>query len=181
MVGERITRGEIIVLRHAPANDQTRELLDYGRSMAQNAKEKVGRFGIVIASEMPRAQETAEILTGASPEVDERAGYNVVFSAEERRRQLETLAISRPEDSVHNVFRWGADVPEQIISAGSGLLFLLADILQRLDENGRALVISHNSPMEPAMTVFTGKNDRFFQPLTGFRVMSGMNVAYYTP
>src|SRR5579871_3091684 len=63
---------QVFVIRHAPKNING-QLTDEGKTMAAKLKGKLNNFDIVVSSDVPRAYETAELLLGYKPILDQRA------------------------------------------------------------------------------------------------------------
>src|SRR5919202_798109 len=70
----------VYVLRHAKAEkgepDELRRLNDKGRDQARKLAKELRKiqFDAVLSSPLLRARETAELVTGRRPEIDERLG-----------------------------------------------------------------------------------------------------------
>jgi broad specificity phosphatase PhoE len=168
---------QIYVLRHADKNPETGELTDEGRQRARELRQQLGAFDRVITSNRPRLTETAELLTGVTPEIDERAGF--MYSAEEENERLGMLAKSHPLSHA-GVLSDRPEFEELEVSLGKNLMALLKDVLKSLPENGKALVLSQDGVMVAAERALNNKPraklEKSFLPLEGFVVDEALRV-----
>ena len=64
---------QVHIRRHAPKHS-TGGLTDEGKKLAEEFKNKVGKYDLIFSSDKPRAIETAILITGMKPIIDKRAG-----------------------------------------------------------------------------------------------------------
>ena len=147
---------QVFVLRHANWNLDKGGLTDEGKQKCLDLREKLGNFDIVIASNFDRNKETAKLLTGVKPQVDERAG--ILKLTKEQNDKITELRQKHPLGVAGAIF----GIPELIKpvkEAGKNLIKLVKKVLSELPENGRALIISHDGTMISAEKIL--KKDTF--------------------
>lgn len=148
-----------------------------GKTFVQKMQGKYGTFDKVISSQMSRAIETATLFTGLEPHVDHRA--NVIPISPEEEEILFTKKETDPFGIAGLVF----ETPQYRIlaqKAGESLVTLIRDVLSSLPENGRGLIISHDSSIAAAERILRGLSleriDKNYKPLEGFIVNEQMHV-----
>lgn len=168
---------EVSVLRHANWNFDKDNLTDEGKQKCLGLRKKLGNFDIVIASNFDRNKETAKLLTGINPNVDERAG--ILKLTKEQNDKITELRQKHPLGVVGVIF----SIPELIKpvrKAGQNLIELIKEIISKLPENGRALIISHDGTMVSAEKIL--KKDTFasiertYYELEGFIIDSNLQM-----
>jgi broad specificity phosphatase PhoE len=171
---------QVYVLRHGP-KDKDGNLTTDGKTFVQNMQGKYGVFDRVISSEMSRAMETANILTGQEPKTDHRA--NVIPISPEEEEILFAKKDTHPLGIAGLVF----ETPQYRIlaqKAGESLVTLIRDVMSTLPENGRGLIISHDSSIAAAERILRGlsldKIEKNYRPLEGFMVNEHMHITEIT-
>lgn len=161
---------QVYVIRHAK-KDRDGNLTEEGKEHARMLRERFPHFDLIISSEMPRAQETAELLTGGKPRVDKRA--NIINISLEEEQELFELGESHQYGIAGVIF----DTPEYhylVEEVGQHLSSLIEETFAELPENGKALIVSHDAPMVAAERLLKhlslDKAEKNFQPLEGFMV-----------
>ncbi len=147
---------QVFVLRHANWNLDKDGLIDEGKQKCLDLKKKFGNFDIVISSNFDRNKETAKLLTGKEPQVDARAG--ILKLTDEQNQKITELRQKHPLGIAGAIF----SVPELIQpvkEAGQNLIDLIKEVISKLPENGRALIISHDGTMVSAEKIL--KKDTF--------------------
>lgn len=158
------------VRRHAPKH-AAGHLTEEGKKTAHILRGRLGKYEIIIASHRPRAVQTAELLTGLKPHIDERAG-TPLFTPEQER-QLHESGETHPYGIAGVIL----DTPEYralIQPKGESLAQLIKETLRKLPKDGRALIISHDGVMVTAEMLLKKKSldraEKTFKPLKGFVV-----------
>ena len=161
---------QVYILRHGPV-DKPGQLTEEGKEKIKAIKNIFGNFQIIIASEIARAQETAFLLTDISPKIDKRA--NVIPVTQEESEELYTLGKKHTMGVAGVVFEH-EKFRQMAQKQGEKLVNLIKEILNRLEEGEKALIISHDSSMAAAERLLKGlpldKIDRNYKPLEGFVV-----------
>jgi broad specificity phosphatase PhoE len=167
---------EVHVRRHAPKVAEG-HLTEEGREKARILQSQLGTFDLVIASDKPRAQETAVLLTGISPVTDSRAAPPA-FTAEQER-QLHILGENRPYGIAGVIF----DTPEfreMIMKKGKALAELIQGTIEKLQDNQKALIISHDGMMVAAEKILKNdkkeKAEKTYHPLEGYAVDDQLKI-----
>lgn len=161
---------QVIIRRHAP-KEATGELTEDGKENARKLAVSLEKFDLVISSDKPRAVETAFLLTGVQPMVDKRAG-----TPKFTLKQEEELHI-KGKNHPFGIAGVILDTPEyrpMIEEKGMSLLDLVRDIMEKLPQEGKALIISHDGVMTAAERLLRklslDKADKGYKPLHGFVV-----------
>lgn len=173
---------EVYVLRHAPKDNETGELTDEGREEAKALKDKMPHFNIVIASNSTRTQETARLLAGVEPTIDTRAGH--FMGTPEQSALLNERAKSHPLGFTGALF----DTPEvrdDVKKKAEELIELIQEVRRKLDDDGKALIVSHDITIVPAEQLLThtplGTPVKTFNPLSGYIVNEDDEVTLFNP
>lgn len=160
----------IQVRRHAPKHAEG-HLTNEGKKLADKVKNKLPQFTLIISSNKPRAIETAKLLTGKDPIIDKRAG-TPAFSLD-----IEQILHREGQNHPFGIAGVIFDNPKyrQLIKKqGEKLAELIAETLLNLQENGTALIISHDGVMVAATKILKhesfNKANKTFKPLQGFTV-----------
>lgn len=168
---------EVYVLRHANWNLNRDSLTGEGKQKCLDLKEKLGKFDIVISSNFDRNKETAKLLTGVEPKVDERAG--ILKLTEEQNNKITELRQKHPF-GVAGAILSIPELIEPVKKAGKNLIELIKEAVSKLPENGRALIISHDGTMVSAEKIL--KKDTFasigktYSELEGFSLDDNLQV-----
>lgn len=161
---------QVHIRRHAPKH-ATGGLTDEGKQYAKQFKNKVGTYNLIISSDKPRAVETAILITGTNPLIDTRAG-TPPFTPEQER-QLHELGQEH-SFGIAGVILDNPEYRSMIRVKGESLGDLIREVLKKLPENGRALIISHDGVMVAAERLLMNKSldkaEKTFRPLAGFVV-----------
>lgn len=168
---------QVYVIRHGK-KDRDGNLTEEGKEHATKLKAILPQFDIVVSSEMPRARETARLLTGQNPLVDMRA--NIINIPLEDEQKLFDLGSSHPYGIAGVIF----DTKEYrhlIEEVGQNLSLLIGETMARLPENGKALIVSHDAPMVAAERMLKNlpldKAEKNYHPLEGYSVDADMQFA----
>lgn len=160
----------VYILRHA-TKDAHGNLTAEGIQQIQKIKQQLGKFTLVISSEMKRAKETAKLVTGQYPEIDKRA--NIIAIDEKAEEKLFHLGKTHKFGIAGVVFNT-PEYRELVEKAGNDLVSLIKDTLSRLHNNEKALIIAHDGPMVAAERMLQHLSldtiDKHFLPLEGYIV-----------
>ena len=169
----------IYILRHADKNKETGQLTDTGRERAKNLKKSLGFFDLVITSDRPRTVETVILLTNQNPLIDERAGFT--YNSDEEKNKLHELAKDHPLSHAGAIFDDIDTFGNLAHYVGEKFIDLLQETFKKLPENGQALIVSQDGVMVAAEQLLLHKpfqkQERYFEPLGGFIVDEGLQVA----
>ncbi len=140
---------EVYILRHAEKDPQG-TLTEQGRAKAKELATRLPTFFEVISSDSSRTQETAEILTGIKPKVDPRAGF--YMTSPEKSEALNKLAVKKDISFLEAVVEYNdAEVLQGIENKAAELNQLIDWLLENLPDGARALVLSHDLSISPAL------------------------------
>ena len=130
---------EVVAIRHALKDMHSQELSNEGRRMAVEFGQQAGSFDIAIAGPKYRARETAYLITGIKPQVDQRAGGNEICEddAEKLRGQNHPLGVS-------GIIFESKEYHPTLEQSAHAFIELVRKTLELLPEGGRALIISHD-------------------------------------
>ena len=161
---------QVHVRRHAPKH-ATGNLTEEGKKLAVQFKKKLGTYDLIISSNKPRAIETAELLTGLKPLIDKRVG-TPPFTPEQEQK-LHELGVNHPF-GIAGVILDNPQYRIMIKPQGESLAQLIKETLEKLPQNGSALIISHDGVMVTAERILKDKQldkaEKTFKPLMGFKV-----------
>lgn len=167
---------ELYVLRHAE-KDAAGNVTEKGKNAARLLSTRIGQFELVYSSDAPRAVETAVMLTGKQPMIDTRAGA-IPLSPEEVR-------IIHEQGTLHpfgiaGVLFESENYRPRIIEKGKELVSLIEELWDKLSDEGRALIISHDGVMVAADMILLRmellKAQKTYGPLQGFCVFKNLSV-----
>ena len=167
---------KVHVRRHAPKH-ATGDLTEEGRKLALELRKELKKFDIIISSDKPRAIETAQLLTGLVPEIDKRAG-TPKFTPEQEH-ELHELG-EKHQFGIAGVILDTPHYRVMVKAQGESLAELVRETLQKLPENGSALIISHDGVMVAAERILRSlplnKAEKTYKPLQGFEVSENLQV-----
>lgn len=168
---------EIFVIRHANWNLVDDKLTDESRKKCVELRPRLGPFAIVLSSPAGRTQETAELLSGQKPTVDERAA--VLQSPPELGAKVLELRKTHPFGIAGAIISI-PELREPLRRQGEALKDLLVKTLSSLENDERALVVSHDGTMVALEKVLTGapfdQIDHTYAELEGFRVNENLEL-----
>lgn len=164
---------QVYVLRHAQKDDLG-NLTDEGRDHAKLLQNRLPKFKIIITSDAPRTQETAFLLTGSKSQIDIRAGY---FNAPQQINEaIHTEALRHPFGFV-GAYLDNVDIAEEIVKKAHGFVDLIHETLSSIDEEEKALIVSHEITMVPAAKLFIKESDiKSFKYLSGYIISENNNL-----
>lgn len=169
------------IRRHAP-KAATGELTPQGKDEAEQLKNKLKPFHLVISSDKPRAQETAFLLTGVKPLVDTRAG-TPPFTPEQEE-ELHKLGQTHTFGIAGVIFE-NPLYRQMIKQKGESLAELIKETINKLPENGSALIISHDGVMVAAYKVLSNGSfeaaEKTIKPLAGYEVNENLSLTDIDP
>lgn len=165
---------EVYILRHGE-KDAAGILTERGKRAAEALRSVLPPFAYVISSNSDRAILTAELLTGEDPQIDHRASYATAppaISDEINRlateHDISFLDAARQYNNA-KVLR-GIDVQAHALNA------LIDELLGKLEEGKKALVVSHDLTIAPAMG-FRGMPAESIDPLSGYTISMSDGIA----
>ncbi|MCL4359647.1 histidine phosphatase family protein [Patescibacteria group bacterium] len=167
---------EVHIRRHAP-KDATGVLTEEGKKLATAFKQGLQEFNLVISSNKPRAVETAQLLTGIYPMLDTRAS-GIPFT-KEQEKEFHERGNHHPFGIAGVIFD-STEFRPLIIKKGENLVALITETFDKLPEEGRALIISHDGVMVAADMILRHapltKAEKTYEPLQGFVVYEDQTV-----
>lgn len=142
---------EVYVLRHAE-KDGDGELTPSGVRAAKELNAKLPNFAIIVSSLSSRTFLTASLLTDIVPMTDSRAGYYT--TTEEVSTAIGELATSRGITFLDaaNTYN-GGELQDGIKQQAQGLNALIDETFQFLGPDKKALILSHDMTIVPAMAL----------------------------
>lgn len=145
---------KIYLLRHANWNGIDDTLTTDGEQRTAAAASTLPKFAAVYASPLVRTQQTAALLSGRQPQIDERAGIpkapadlGPVIAEKRKTHPLGVAGV---------LFEIPAARPA-LQTAGDNLRELMQEILRELPQDQAALIVSHDGTMAAAEKVITGQ------------------------
>lgn len=142
---------EVYLLRHAEKQGADGVLTEKGEEMARNLGKLLPHFVRVVASDSSRTQLTANLLTGVDPEVDLRAGYTTLASPEVSKA-INDVALEQGITFLEAMQQF--DEPELaagVAAKAHELNQLIGELLADLGDDEKALIVSHDLTISPAM------------------------------
>jgi broad specificity phosphatase PhoE len=160
---------EVYLLRHGE-KDADGLLTEQGIRAAEAMRSLLPPFAHIFSSDSPRTIHTATLLTGEEPQPDLRAAYattaasvSAEISAIASERAISFLDAAR----LHN----NPAVLEGIDEKAHGLNVMIDEVLGMLSDGERALIVSHDLTIAPAMG-FRGMSAESIEPLGGYVIGS---------
>lgn len=157
--------GEVYLLRHGE-KDANGILTESGKRAAEAMRSILPSFVRVISSDSDRTILTATLLTGAAPQIDHRAAYATTSSA--ISSEINGIAgkngISFLDAARHHN---DPEVLRGIDEQAHALNALIDELLAEIAEDDRALIVSHDLTIAPAMG-FRGMSAESIDPLAGY-------------
>jgi broad specificity phosphatase PhoE len=156
---------EIYVLRHAEKDDNG-VLTQDGKLAARALAAALPQFSVVIASESPRTQTTASLLTESEPRIDVRAGF--YSTTQEKSGEISKIAQSQGITffEAADIYNDG-ELSQGIRQQAMGLNELIDETLGELAGDSKALIVSHDMTITPAMA-FRGQDRESIPFLSGY-------------
>lgn len=159
----------VYLLRHAEAERGVAGLLTArGQESARNLAKMLPRFAKTISSDTSRTKQTALLLTGTDPAVDERAGFYLAPPA--KGEALMRLAIAKNSTFFEAVIAYDdPEVMEGVAKKAEALNRLVDETLSDLQEGEAALVVSHDMTIASAMAL-KGVPEDSMEYLSGYTI-----------
>ena len=164
----------VYVLRHAE-KDASGALTENGKRLAKQQGGILPKFAVVIASHSPRTIETAAHITGEEPATDDRAGYYHTLQeiSDDIAKLVAEKSITFLEAAeIYNDGQLAAGIQAQ----AAGLNDLIDEIFVGLNDGEKALVVSHDMTMTPAL-VLRGQPRPFVDYLSGYVIRDDGTVS----
>ena len=168
----------IYVLRHANWDFLGKDQLNpEGIGKCKEVAKKLPKFDLVISSNRDPTIETAKILSGKEPKIDDRAGE--LAMTEEQVSQFNEIRKTHPCGAIGALLA----IPElhgPLKIAGEKLVSLIKEIFARLQGDGNALITSHEGTMIRAEKVIEGKDikkpEKNYDEAEGFVIDENLNI-----
>lgn len=158
---------EVYVLRHGE-KDADGNLHERGKRAAEAMRPVLPTFIHVYSSPVERAAQTAFALTGTAPETDERAAF--AMAPAEVSNAINALVHEQGISFLDAARQYNdTTVLEGVDSKARELNLLIDELLDVLPEDGKALVVSHDLTIVPAMAL-RGTSPESIEPLGGYIV-----------
>ena len=150
-----------------------------GEEMAKELGRRLPEFAVVIASDSPRAQLTAQLLTGKDPVVDSRAGF--YMASQQKSDDINRLSVEQGLSFLEAAQLYqDAEVLDGIDAKATTLNQLIVELLRTLGENEKALIVSHDLSISPAMAQ-KGIPLESIDPLEGYIVDENGTITQTSP
>lgn len=173
---------EVYVLRHANWDGKDDTLTAQGEAAAEEYSAHLPKFATVYSSPFIRTQQTAERLSGVKPNIDDAA--SIPQAPAEVRDQILARRATHPLGIAGALFET-KEAHNALRSAGQALSLLIQQALNEIEDDQKALIVSHDGTMIAAERVLT--NTDFTEPLThtyseleGFRVDESLQLKRLT-
>lgn len=170
---------EILVVRHADWDLHNDTLTPEGRARCEEVRPLLGIFAVVLCGPAGRARETAQLLTGKQPQPDERAGI-YTSPSQELSAHVAELRKTHPFGVAGAII----SIPElrgPLRQQGEAMHDLVAETMQALPPDQRALIVSHDGTMVALEKVLAGEPfdtiDHTYGELQGFRINENLEIA----
>lgn len=156
---------EVYLLRHAE-KDAAGVLTERGKRAAEAMHDMLPPFASVISSDSDRTILTTKLLTRKNPRIDQRAGYATTSLAVSNT--INALASERNISFLDAARQYNdPEVLKGIDKKAHELNMMIDELLNELGEDEKALVVSHDLTIVPAMG-FRGMPAESIDPLGGF-------------
>lgn len=140
---------EVYLLRHGE-KDATGKLTDRGKQAAEAMRPLLPHFSYVASSDSDRTRMTAKLLTGKDPIVDRRAAF--ATTSAEVSEAINGLAKKHAISFLDAAREYNdAAVLRGIDEQARELNAMIDELLTELAEGERALIVSHDLTIAPAM------------------------------
>jgi broad specificity phosphatase PhoE len=158
------------LLRHGE-KDAAGVLTSRGKQAAKALRLQLANFKRVISSDSDRAVLTAKLLTGKDPQVDQRAGY--ATASVEVSNEINALVKDHGISFLDAARQYNnPEVLRGIDEQAHALNALIDELLGELAEDEKALIVSHDLTIAPAMG-FRGVSAESIDPLHGYVISTG--------
>jgi len=168
---------QVYVIRHANWDLQNDKLTAETSQKCLEFKKRLGDFDLVFSSNFGRAIETARLLSGKEPVIDNRAG--ILKMSDETAKKITALRQNHPLGVVGVLFSFSENI-EALQNVGSGLCSLIKEVFLKLPKNGKALVVSHDGTMVSCEKILKNESfasvDKTYGGLEGFLVDEQMKI-----
>jgi len=167
---------ELYLLRHAEKNKDG-ELTEQDQIMASKIGALLPNFARVISSDSSRTRTTAFILTNKVPSTDKRAGFYA--ATQEKSDALNKLAAEKGITffEAADLYNDG-ELLKGIRDQAEALNQLVDETLSALNDDERALIVSHDMTITPAM-VLRGQTRESINYLTGYIITDDGSVSRF--
>jgi broad specificity phosphatase PhoE len=172
---------QIVVLRHA--NWHGKDILtEAGAAACTAISASIGPFDLVLSSPTNRTQQTAILLSGQTPRIEVDA--NVPSFSEEQTKIISERRPSNPLGIV-GVIREEEGLIATATAAGGHLVSLILRSFDQLNDNQRALIVTHDGTMAAAEQILMKESfekiDHSYLELEGYIVNDDLRVQRFLP
>lgn len=155
----------IYLMRHGQ-KDSNGHLTAAGKQAARELQPKLPHFNQVVSSGYARAMESAQLLSGQDPQVDERAGYPM--APQDVSDAINLLASQKGSSFLEAAHEYNdAMVLADIRDQAHDLNGLIDELLAKIADGQFALIVSHDITIVPAVTQ-RGLPFASIEPLDGY-------------
>ncbi len=169
---------EIIVIRHGEKNGD--ELTPEGITACNLQAQRIGSFHYAFASERNRTIQTAELVSRLPVKVDIRA--NVPSFPDGKLDKLSEAQKVHPLGIIGAIWE-DASLVQDVRDAGARMRGMIREIMERLKDGERALIVSHDGTMIGLEKVLKDELfdtvDHSFGPLEGFSISRDLGVVAF--
>lgn len=172
---------QVYVIRHANWDLSNDKLTDEGTQKCLDIKNIIGDFDIVCSSNFGRTIETAKLLSGNIPAIEDRA--SILKMSDELNSKVAELRKTHPLGVVGALFSF-PELQSALMEAGNNLFSLIKEIISKLPIGGVALIVSHDGTMISCEKIinddtFSGA-DKTYGELEGFIIDEEFNITPWT-
>jgi broad specificity phosphatase PhoE len=169
---------EVYILRHANWNNSEDTLLPEGIENAKERSVTLPRFTVAYASPFIRTQQTAELLSHLKPKIIAQA--SIPEAPSEIRSQILERRATHPFGIAGALFETPQAWPA-LQTAGNALATLIKDTLAELDDEEKALIVSHDGTMVAARRILSHTDieqplEYTYGELEGFKINEKMII-----
>jgi broad specificity phosphatase PhoE len=166
---------EIIIIRHGEKDGD--QLTPSGILACQSLAKHIGSLDLVFASERNRAIQTAELVSGLSVSVDQRA--NTPSFPDGEINKLAEVQKTHPLGIIGAIWQ-DSTLIEDAWDAGIRMQSMVDEIMNKMNDGERALIVSHDGTMIGLEKVLRNEPfdsvDHSFNALEGFSVSQDLTV-----
>jgi broad specificity phosphatase PhoE len=173
---------QILILRHAAWDLRADTLTDDAKAACTALKPQLPDVSLSISSSLNRAKECAQLLTGAEPTVDDRAGFPKLTP--EVFAQIAVARRTHPLGVAGSIFAIPA-AREPYRTQAVLFLDLIKETFEKLHDNQTALIVSHDGIMVALEKVLDNSSfegtDHTYPELAGFFLDESLAQRSFTP
>lgn len=169
---------EVYLLRHAERGIED-AISDRGQLLSRKLGELLPKFSKVISSDSPRTIITASLITGDEPQIDKKASF--YEPTEENSPAIKQQAVDNKITFFEAADMYESNIlKDGIYNQAQGLNQLIDETFSDLDENSKALIVSHDMTISPAM-VMRGQPSQSVDYLCGYIIKDDGTLRIFSP